>query len=59
MAIDITATDNYSGLGTADKALVDTCVTAIKAAYAGAADTDQKDNVYMLIKEQNESQEVT
>jgi len=57
MAIDVTATDNYTELGTTDQGLVDTAVAAIKAAYAGVADTDQKMNVYMIFKEQNESGE--
>jgi len=57
MAIDVTATDNYTELGTTDQGLVDTAVTEIKAAYAGASDTDQKHNVYMILKEQIESQE--
>lgn len=60
MAIDVTATDNYTELNTTDQGLVDTVVTAIKAAYAGvvATDEDQQMNVYMIIKEQNESGEV-
>ena len=59
MAIDVTATDNYTELGGADQTLVDTAITAIKAAYTGVTDTNQKDNVYMIFKEQNESQEGT
>lgn len=57
MAIDVTNTDNYQALSGADQALVDTAVTAIKAAFAGAADTNHKYNVYAILKEQIESQE--
>lgn len=57
MAIDVTKTDNYTALSGANQTLVDTAVTAVKAAFAGTAATEQKDNVYMILKEQNESQE--
>jgi len=59
MAIDITATDNYGELSETDQGLVDTAVTAIKAAYTGAADTSQKDNVRAVLLEQVNSQEGT
>lgn len=58
MATDITATDNYATLSAPNKVLVGTCVTAIKAAFAGVPNA-QKDNIYMLLREQIESQEET
>jgi hypothetical protein len=59
MATDVKKTDNYLGLSSDNKLLVDTVITAIKAAYTGAKADKTHDNVYMIIKEQNEQQEVT
>ncbi len=59
MAIDVTDTDNYQALSSANQTLVDTAITAIKAAYTGAKAEDRHDNVYMIFKEQNEQQEGT
>jgi len=57
MAADPTNTDNYKALSAGNKTLVDTAITAIKAAYAGVSGTEQKFNVYAIMKEQIETQE--
>ncbi len=61
MATDITQTDNYKGLASANQTLVDTAVAAITAAYAGALGEDDKtqDNMYMIFKEIIEQQETS
>lgn len=59
MAVDVTKTDNYQALSAGDQTLVDTAVTALKAAFTGGADTDHKGNMYQIFKEIIEQQEET
>jgi len=50
----IKLTDNYLGLSVATKALVDTALTGVAAAFAGSIVTDtdgDQDNLVMIFKE--------
>ena len=58
MAIDITASDNYTELLEAEQGVVDTAVVAIKAAYAGVSlGIERKFNIRELLREQVNSME--
>ena len=59
MAVDVTKTDNYQALSGANQTLVDTAVTALKAAFAGGRADDHKGNMYQIFKEIIEQQEET
>lgn len=55
--MDVTKTDNYTALTTAERTAVDAAVTAIKAAYHANTDKLHYDNINMVLREQLDSQE--
>lgn len=59
MAIDVTATDNYTELTTTEKNAVDLCITRIQNSYGAVLDKTKIDNIYAVFKKNIELQPST